>query len=98
PVLEKTQASAILVARDAGPMRMAALRSTNPYLDFARAIELFHPAPVYAPGIHSTAVIAPSARIGSGAHIGPYCFVDEGVDLGKNSVLHSFVTIYKGAR
>jgi UDP-3-O-[3-hydroxymyristoyl] glucosamine N-acyltransferase len=98
PALEKTRASAILVARDAGPMRMAALRSTNPYLDFARAIELFHPEPQYAPGIHPTAVIAESAAIGAGAYIGPYCFVDEGASIGKNAVLHSFVTIYRGAR
>jgi len=91
PALDNTQASAILVARDAGPMRMAALRSANPYLDFARAIELFHPQPEYAPGIHPTAVIA-------GAHIGPYCYVDEGVRIGKNAVLQSFVAIYRGAK
>src|SRR5277367_1547668 len=77
PALETTRASAVLIARDAGPLRMAALRSANPYLDFARAIELFHAAPEYRPGIHATAVVAKSAKIGPGAHIGPYCFVDE---------------------
>ncbi len=97
PALEKTRASAILVARDAGPMRIAALRSRNPYLDFARAIEFFHPQPEYPPGIHPTAVVAKSAELGSGAHIGPYCYVDEDVRIGKNAVLHSFVTIYRGA-
>jgi UDP-3-O-[3-hydroxymyristoyl] glucosamine N-acyltransferase len=98
PALEKTQASAILVHRDAGPMRMAALRSANPYLDFARAIELFHPRPEYSAGIHPTAVISGTARIGPGAYIGPYCYVEEGVQIGDNAVLHSFVTIYSGAR
>jgi UDP-3-O-[3-hydroxymyristoyl] glucosamine N-acyltransferase len=77
---------------------MAALRSANPYLDFARAIEFFHPEPKYAPGIHPTAVIAKSAKIGAGAHIGPYCFVDEDVVIGSHAVLHSFVAIYRGAR
>lgn len=96
--LKTTQASAILIARDAGPVRIAALRSENPYLDFARAIELFHPAPQFAPGIHPTAVVAKSAKIGAGAHIGPYCFIDEGVEIGARGVLHSFVTIYRGAR
>jgi UDP-3-O-[3-hydroxymyristoyl] glucosamine N-acyltransferase len=98
PSLETTKASAILIARDAGPVRMAALRSANPYLDFARAIGLFHPEPKYAPGIHPTAVIAESSQIEGGAHIGPYCYVDEGVRIGKNAVLHSFVTIYRGAK
>ena len=99
PMLETTQASAIFVGRDAGavPERIAALRSTNPYLDFARAIEIFHPSPVYPAGIHQTAVVAKTAKMGAGAHIGPYCYVDDGVAIGRNAVLHSFVAIYRGA-
>jgi UDP-3-O-[3-hydroxymyristoyl] glucosamine N-acyltransferase len=96
--LAQCRASAILVAKDPVPSGMAALRSSNPYLDFARAIELFHSAPVYAPGVHPTAAIARSARIGEGAHIGPYCFVDGDVVIGKNAVLHSFVSIYHGVQ
>ena len=97
PALATTRASAILVSRDEGPVPMAALRSANPYLDFARSIEFFHPAPQYNPGIHRTAIVAKSARLGAGAHVGPYCFVDEDVEIGRNAVLHSFVTIYQGA-
>ncbi len=93
-----TRAAAIIVAKTAGPMPLAALRSQNPYLDFARALELFYRPPVYAPGIHPTAAIAGSSRISAGAHIGPYCFIDEGVVLGRNAVLHSFVSIYRGAQ
>ena len=37
-------------------------------------------------------------RLEKGAHIGPYCFVDEGVTIGERAVLHSFVTIYRGAQ
>src|ERR1700689_2549118 len=96
PALETTRASGIFLARDEPRPRMAALRSANPYLDFARAIELFHPAPIYAPGVHPAAVVSKSARIGDGAHIGPYCFVDEEVVIGRNAVLHSFVSIYRG--
>jgi UDP-3-O-[3-hydroxymyristoyl] glucosamine N-acyltransferase len=97
--VETTRASAILVdAKEPVNARVAALRSANPYLDFARAIEMFHPAPRYAPTVHTTAVIANTAKIGSGAHIGPYCVVDEDVEIGERAVLHSFVTIYRGAR
>jgi UDP-3-O-[3-hydroxymyristoyl] glucosamine N-acyltransferase len=99
PMLETTEASAIFVAHDAGPVptRMAALRSANPYLDFARAIELFHPAPVYVPGAHPTALVAKTAKIGEGSHIGPYCYIDEDVRIGPGAVLHSFVAVYRGA-
>jgi UDP-3-O-[3-hydroxymyristoyl] glucosamine N-acyltransferase len=98
PALARTHASAVLVDRDAEAVEMALLRSPNPYLDFARAIELFHPPPDYSPGIHPTAVVAKSARVGSGAHVGPYCYVDDDVEIGRRAVLHSFVTIYRGAR
>jgi UDP-3-O-[3-hydroxymyristoyl] glucosamine N-acyltransferase len=104
PNLRTTRASAVLVEdgveveREAGGPALSKLRTSNPYLSFAKAIELFYQAPKYAPGIHTTAAIAKSARIGAGAHIGPYCFVDEDAVIGENAVLHSFVTIYRGAR
>jgi UDP-3-O-[3-hydroxymyristoyl] glucosamine N-acyltransferase len=99
-----TRASAVLIARDvavereAGLPPLALLRSEDPYLDFARAIGFFYTPPRYAPSVHPTAVIAASAQIAAGAHIGPYCYVDEGAVLGRNAVLHSFVAIYRGAR
>ena len=99
-----TRASAVLIARDMAVERepglppLALLRSDDPYLDFARAIGFFHAPPHYAPSVHPTAVIAGSAQIGAGAHIGPYCFIDEGAAIGRNAVLHSFVAIYRGAR
>jgi UDP-3-O-[3-hydroxymyristoyl] glucosamine N-acyltransferase len=88
----------VSIAREPNLPPLAALRSPNPYLAFAHAIEFFYQPPRYAPGIHPTAVIAKSAHIGEGAHIGPFCFVDEEVELGRNAVLHSSVTIYRGAK
>jgi UDP-3-O-[3-hydroxymyristoyl] glucosamine N-acyltransferase len=93
---ESTRAGAIIVGRDAGPQRLAALVSDNPYLDFARALELFYRPPRPAPGVHPTAVIAPSATVGDGASIGPYAVIGERVRLGRNAVLHAHVTIYEG--
>ncbi len=104
PLLKTTCASAVLieeavtVERGAEQKALATLRTANPYLAFAQAIELFYEAPKYAPGIHPTAVIAKTAKVGEGAHIGPYCFVDELAEIGENAVLHSFVTIYRGAQ
>ena len=104
PLLKTTRASAVFVdnnftlSRDAALPPLALVRSDNPYLAFARAIELFYQPPKYAPGIHPTAVIAPTAKIGANAHIGPHCFVDDGVVIGKNAILHSSVSIYRGAQ
>jgi UDP-3-O-[3-hydroxymyristoyl] glucosamine N-acyltransferase len=102
--LAKTLASAVfvdekvVVERDPGLPPLAALRSKNPYLDFARTIELFCVPPSYVPGIHPTAVVAKSAKVGQGSHIGPHCFVDEDVEIGRNAVLHSLVTIYRNTQ
>ena len=103
-LLKTTRASAVLIdenvaiERDAPQPQLAALRSPNPYLAFAQALELFYKAPKYAPGIHPTAIIAKTAQVGEGTHIGPYCYVDEDAEIGRNAVLHSFVTIYRGAK
>ena len=93
-----TKASAVIVAENFPALSAALLRSSNPYLDFARAIELFYHPPKYAAGVHSTAVIHPSAKIGKNASIGPYVVVEEDVQIGKNCVLLAHVVIYRGAR
>src|SRR5215469_7130686 len=103
-LLKTTRASAVLIEenvaieRDASQPALAALRSSNPYLAFAHALELFYQAPEYTPGIHPTAIIAKTAKIGEGAHVGPYCYVDEDAEIGRNALLHSFVTIYRGVK
>jgi len=104
PQLKSTRASAVFIeervnlTRDPDAPPLAALRTPNPYLAFAKALEIFYQPPAYKPGIHPTAVIARTARIGEHAHIGPYCFVDENVEIGARAVLHSFVSVYAGAK
>jgi len=93
-----TRASAVIVGEDFPAIPAAMLRSKDPYLTSARALELFHPARRYEAGVHPTAVVDATAKIGAGAHIGPYVVIDEGVELGKNAVLLAHVVIYRGAR
>jgi UDP-3-O-[3-hydroxymyristoyl] glucosamine N-acyltransferase len=95
PKLRLTQASAVIA-----PQRVSGiptLISTNPYLDFARALEWFYQPPRPKPGIHPSAAIAPSARIGEGASIGPFVAIGENVVIGRDAVLHPHVVIYEGA-
>ncbi|MGH9514830.1 MAG: UDP-3-O-(3-hydroxymyristoyl)glucosamine N-acyltransferase [Terriglobales bacterium] len=93
-----TQASAVIVAEDSPALKAAMLRSKNPYLDFARALEYFYQPPQYAPGVHSTAVVHSSAKIGPGAHIGQYVVVQEDVEIGDSAVLLAHVVIYRGVK
>lgn len=91
-----SQAAAILVTPDFHADGRPVLRHSNPYLAFARALELFYQAPKYEPGIHPTAMIDPTAKIGTGAHIGPYVVLDANVVLGDDAVLLAHVVIYRG--
>ncbi len=91
-----TKASAVIVSENFPAINTGMLRSKNPYLAWAKAIELFYHPPQYAPGIHPTAVVHPKAKLGKNAHLGPYVVIDEGVVIGDNAVLLAQVVIYRG--
>lgn len=93
-----TRASAVIVSEDFPALSTAMLRAKNPYLTFARALELFHPRSTYKPGVHPTAVVHPSAKIGANGHIGPYVVIEENAQLGSSAVLLSHVVIYPGVK
>jgi UDP-3-O-[3-hydroxymyristoyl] glucosamine N-acyltransferase len=95
-----TKASAIIVDEKFPPLEKSktGLRTKNPKYAYARAVELFHRAPRYQPGIHPTAAIDPSARIGRGASIGAFVVIDAGVEIGENCTLLPHVVIYRDVK
>jgi UDP-3-O-[3-hydroxymyristoyl] glucosamine N-acyltransferase len=93
-----TRASAVIVAEDFPAIPTAMLRAKDPYLSFARALELFYPPLRYAPGVHPTAVVHSTAKVGAHAHIGPYVVIDENVEIGEHAVLLAHVVIYRGVK
>jgi UDP-3-O-[3-hydroxymyristoyl] glucosamine N-acyltransferase len=98
PKVKETRASAILVTEPVSGVTVASLVSSNPYLDFARALGFFYTAPRPAEGVHPAASIAASAEIGPGASIGAFAVIGEGVRIGANAVIHPHAVIYEGAR
>jgi UDP-3-O-[3-hydroxymyristoyl] glucosamine N-acyltransferase len=92
-----TKASAVIVEENFPAISTGMLRSKNPYLAWAKAIELFHQPLSYAHGIHPTAVVHHRAKIGKYAHVGPYAVIDEDAVIGDNAVLLAHVVIYRGA-
>ena len=89
-----TKAAAVIVEPEFAEIAAATLRVKNPYLAFARAIEVFYQAPRYAPGVHPTAVIDAGAKIGLRAHVGAYVVVGEGCSVGDDAVLLPHVVLY----
>jgi UDP-3-O-[3-hydroxymyristoyl] glucosamine N-acyltransferase len=95
--VKQSRAGAILVSKPIDGLGIAQLLSANPYVDFARSLELFYQPPRPAPGIHPMASVASSAKIGENASIGPFAVVSENVVIGRNAVLRPHVVIYEGA-
>ena len=86
-----TGASAVIVPADWDrSVKCALIRVENSDQSFAEAAELFYePVPVPASGIHPSACIADTARIGQGVSIGPHCTVEDGVVIGAHTVIQS---------
>ena len=93
-----TQAAAVLVTEDFPAIAAATLRTANPYLAFARAIEIFYQTPVYAAGIHPTAIVAPTAKLGRNCHVGAYAVIEDNVEIGDDAVVLAHVVIYPNVR
>jgi UDP-3-O-[3-hydroxymyristoyl] glucosamine N-acyltransferase len=97
PLARTTKATAVLVEPAFEQIAAATLRIANPYLAFARALELLYQPPAYPPAIHPTAIIAPTAKIGYGAHIGAYVVIGDHVVIGPHATLLPHVVIYPNA-
>ena len=98
PLARTTRASAILVDFKFPDLETTTLRLDNPYLAFARAIEIFHTPTSYAPGIHPTAAVSPTASIGRNAHIGAFAVISDYVVLGEDAVILPHVVLYQHVR
>jgi UDP-3-O-[3-hydroxymyristoyl] glucosamine N-acyltransferase len=81
--LADTRAAAVVTAAaDAPGCRAALLVCENPYATYARIAALLHPLPPLAPGVHPTAIVAPSARIDPSAEVGAFAAIGERVTIG----------------
>jgi UDP-3-O-[3-hydroxymyristoyl] glucosamine N-acyltransferase len=98
PKARATQASAIIVGEKFADLPIATLRAKNPYLAFAKAVELFYQVPAPKMGMDSGARIAPTARVGPNASISPFVVIEDDVEIGSNCILFPFVHIARGAR
>lgn len=96
--LASTKASCVIVPRSAAVEGRTLIVSDNPYLTFAKAVTLFYNSakPKTQPGIHSTAVIDPSAEIDKSASIGALVVIEAGARIGANTVVMPLCYIGQG--
>ena len=88
-LLRKTRASAIFVPPDfAEPIDAAQIRVSNPTKAFEGVLLKFAPKPIiFAPGIHSSAVVDPSAQLGERVSIQPLAVVEPGAKIGDDTII-----------
>jgi UDP-3-O-[3-hydroxymyristoyl] glucosamine N-acyltransferase len=87
--LRHTQASAIFVPVNFSEQTSAAqIRVSNPSKAFEQVVLKLAPKPIaFAPGIHPTAVIDPTAKIASNVSIQPHAVIGAGACVGDKSVI-----------
>lgn len=103
PQVETTKASLVLLPPDytAEPLpNQQFLIVEKPSVALARICsrieQLLWPKP--APGIHPSAVVAPSAKVASTATVGPLCVIEDGVVIGERAHLQAQVFVGRDAR
>lgn len=91
-LMAHTTATAVVVSRAWNGKRNcpALIRVDNPDKAFAELAALFAPIPVERkPGIHVTAMIASTARLGREVHIGAYTVIEDGASIGDRCVIEA---------
>lgn len=95
--LPKTEAGCVIVDSDTEGPERCLIRVPRPRQAFARALRALHPSQAPSAGIHESALVAPTARLGPGVSIGPYAVVEGGAVLGAGTVLEAHCYVGAGA-
>lgn len=99
PLIEKTNASAIIVPPDIKKASKPLITVKDPSLAFAQIVKCFYPVEFKHPqGIDKTAVVCHGAKLGKGVALGAYVVVEEGACIGDNTVCYPGTYIGKNVK
>jgi UDP-3-O-[3-hydroxymyristoyl] glucosamine N-acyltransferase len=89
----------VLLARSAGafPGRTV-IEVPDPSAALAVVLAQAFPPRSARPGIHSTAIVDPEARVAAGAEVGPYVVIGEGSEIGDGAILEAHVVVGRRCR
>lgn len=97
-LLARSRAGAVLVPEGIDPAGRPAIRSPDPRLDYARAVEVLHPSRRPPAGVDASARLGAGAQVDPSASVGPGAVVGERARVGPRSVLHPRVVLYPDVR
>ena len=96
-----TKSSIVLVDKTfvpASKIEATLIRVDNAYEAFASLLRLVDQARPRKTGIHPTAVIEATAKVGSDVYIGPYAYIGENCFIGDNCLIYPHVYIGDSTR
>lgn len=94
-----TDSSVVLVNKDfrpTGNIKSTLIRVENSYEAFASLLNLVAQSKPKKKGIHPTAIIEPSSKIGKDVYIGAYAYIGENCNVGDNCRIFAHVWIGDG--
>ncbi|PJB52699.1 MAG: UDP-3-O-(3-hydroxymyristoyl)glucosamine N-acyltransferase, partial [Bdellovibrio sp. CG_4_9_14_3_um_filter_39_7] len=89
-IVKKTSASAVIAPVDIPECRASLIIVKNPYLSFARVVELYKVKDIVPRGVDDKASIGKNVKIGSDVSIYPFSVIEDDVEIGDR------VTIFPG--
>lgn len=93
-----SRAGALIVPVDQKIPGKNVIQVRHPRKAFAQILTLFAKKFQPAVGVHPTAVVEPSARIGKNVSVGPLSYIGEDVEIGEGTILYPSVTLLRGTR
>ena len=89
PLLRKTLASAIFVPLDfSEAISLGLIRVADPARAFEQVVLKLAPEPVkFSPGVHATAIVHRTAKLGADVSVQPHAVIEDGVTLGKGTAV-----------
>lgn len=97
-IAANSPAAAILVARHADDINKSMIVVSNPLKAFITLLNHFYPKKKPNSGVHATAVIADSVKLGKNVSIGPYVTIEEDCEINDNCVIKGHVSIGLGVK
>ena len=99
-LVQDTKASAVLLPPDwSNGASCSVIRVADPnHAGMAEARLFAPPEPLRPAGIHPTAVVDPSVRLGAGVHVGAFTVIEKGTEIGDNAVIEAQVFIGENCR
>jgi len=92
-LVESTRASFAILPHGDWKVRIPHVKVSNPYVAFARVLELMDSYTPSLDGVHPASTIHPEASISEEVILYPGVFIDAGSSIGKGSILYANVSV-----